>query len=324
MRYTYPQSEELAVLEAFETLEALESYEPADGINTEGLQMLLGPEFRNMAPEEFEELMLERAAEMSPEEAEAYAEFFGKIFRAAKKGLSKVGKWVKKNAGKVGATVGGAVGSIIAPGVGTSVGAWLGNKLGKFAANKSIKGLKKGFKAAKKFIKKRRKQARRSTKASNKAAQQLMALLNNPRLLQSLLAQVTGGKRAESSVTLMVDGEPKEATFGAFMNALSHLAQKAAAEAHIPGKEEIPSYLLDESNNLAVDPGNPGARAEHLLQLLQADYTEVFLEEDEVEYESQEAYDYPEYAEDYPYYEEEEQAPRYDPMTEWFVQAGMM
>ena len=60
------------------------------------------------------------------------------------------------------------------------------------------------------------------------AAAQLMALLNNPDLLKSLLGQVLGGA-GES--TVLVGPQATPIPFGAMMNALESLAAQAAIEA---------------------------------------------------------------------------------------------
>ncbi len=101
------------------------------------------------------------------------------------------------------------------------------------------------------------------------ATAQLLSLLQNPALLQSLLGQLLGGA-GHSSVPVGAQGTP--APFGAFMNALGVLANQAASEAHagFAGEDTrtIPTYLIGPSGELA-DPTIPEHRTRALLERLQ-------------------------------------------------------
>jgi hypothetical protein len=94
-----------------------------------------------------------------------------------------------------------------------------------------------------------------------------MWLLQHPALLQSILGQILG-QAGQGSVPVGSHGAA--APFGAFMNTLSVVANKAAAEAEsataFESFEEMPEYLRDAGGNLrCADPALPESRAEALL-----------------------------------------------------------
>ncbi|MGB7292642.1 MAG: hypothetical protein WBD99_10760 [Thermodesulfobacteriota bacterium] len=137
--------------------------------------------------------------------------------------------------------------------------------------------------------------------AGSSATAQLMSFLQNPKLLQSVLGQVLG-PAGRSSVPVGPKGAP--APFGAFMNALSNLANQAALEANArEDAQETPRYLLDDEGEFKCDPAVPEERAQVLVEQLREDY---FAEADDE--------DDPAGADD-----EEE-----DGLAEWFVEAGLV
>jgi hypothetical protein len=105
------------------------------------------------------------------------------------------------------------------------------------------------------------------------AVAQLMSLIQNPAFLKSLLSQVLG---PGGQPTVPVGSQGTPVSFGPVLNALTSLAGKAAEEAAeaYPGAEsvEATAYLVDPSGNFLVDPADPDARAQRLLELLQEDY----------------------------------------------------
>jgi hypothetical protein len=100
------------------------------------------------------------------------------------------------------------------------------------------------------------------------ATGQLLSLLQHPALLQSIVGQVLGPAGARA---VPVGPAAIPVGFGAFMNALSVLANQAASEAEAYGtldESEATAYLRDASGQLTYDPAVAEERAAALLALL--------------------------------------------------------
>lgn len=107
-----------------------------------------------------------------------------------------------------------------------------------------------------------------------------------------MLGQVLG-KAGHSSVPVGQQGA--SAPFGAFMNALSTLANQAAAEANArEDSQGTPRYLLDKTGNFLCDPAVPEERAGVLLRQLNEGYPAEANDEEE------------------------------DDLTEWLLESGLM
>jgi hypothetical protein len=131
-------------------------------------------------------------------------------------------------------------------------------------------------------------------------------LLNNPQFSQAMQGQVMGDI-GSGTATLQTDNGLTDIPFGALMNTLVELGQQAAEESVRMGSEESDKYLKDKGGNYRLDdPSNPEERAAHVMDLFREDF----------EWKSTKAID----AE----MEEESFTEPYDPLTEWFVSAGMM
>lgn len=213
----------------------------------------VAPEFQALSDEEIDLMLSEVLSSMSPEEIEG---FWGSLKRFAR----RAGRTLVRAAPKILPVAGGALGTLIGGPAGTAIGAKLGGLAGGLVRSA---GRPRG---------RRRPASRRRTAipaGGSSATAQLMALLRNPALLQSLLARAMGGR---GRVEVVAGAEAVEVPFGAFMNALEQLAAEAALEAHESGLGEAatPEYVLDEEGFPLEDAALPEARAEMLLELLHA------------------------------------------------------
>jgi hypothetical protein len=101
------------------------------------------------------------------------------------------------------------------------------------------------------------------------AAALLQQLFSSPALAQGLAQGILGGSTAPREVVLEIagnDGQSEQVgiPLGAVMNTISHLASEAMLEfnaATHPSESDVPEYLVGESGEFIVDPGDPAARA---------------------------------------------------------------
>jgi hypothetical protein len=133
----------------------------------------------------------------------------------------------------------------------------------------------------------------------NAAVAQLMALLSNPQLIQSLLANLMGTQGPQAGATVQQpSGQTTQIPFGALMSTLSECAMRAAEESVANGGYETEDYLQNHQGRyLIADSSDPGEHADYVLGLLNDNYS------------------YPANAAQESYH---------DPLTEWFVAAGMI
>lgn len=228
------------------------------------IREVLSPEFRNLYPEEIDTLLEDIFSGMSPEEIESFWNTLKGIGKAAK-GIAA--KAIPVAAPVIGSMFGGPLGGAIGSKVGKLAGQALGGEP-KATAQAQIPG------------------------GGSSATAQLMSFLQNPAFLQSMLGQVLG-KAGSSSVPVGQQGT--SAPFGAFMNALSTLANQAAAEANArEDSQETPRYLLDKKGNFLCDPAVPEERARVLIEQLSDGYTVEADDEGE------------------------------DDLTEWFMESGLL
>ncbi len=226
----------------------------------------VSPEFANLSDAEIDDMLGEVFAEMSAEEIEGFFKSLGRIAR-------KAGRTLAKAAPSVLPVAGGAIGTLLGGPVGTAIGAKLGGVAGGLIGR-----------AAAPRRRRRRRRAVRGRRSAvpaggSSATAQLLSLLNNPALLQSLLSRVIG---APGRVEVVAGGEGIDIDFGSLMNALGELSSEAAREAHEEGAANggLPEYLLDEHGAPFEDISRPEARAELLLETLnQAEAEERMLEE---------------------------------------------
>ncbi|MDN3514153.1 MAG: hypothetical protein NG747_07115 [Candidatus Brocadia sp.] len=211
----------------------------------ETIRGVMAPEYRDLDPEDIDAMLEDVFAGMSPEEIESFWSTLGNIGKSVG---SIAAKAIPVAAPILGTALGGPVGGAIGGAVGKLAGKALGGTPGK-----PIGG-----------------QPSQVPGGGSPAVSQLMSFLQNPALLQSILGQVLG-KAGRSTVPVGQQGA--SAPFGSFMNALSTLANQAAAEANAgEDSQGTPSYLLDEQGNFLCDPAVPEERAQVLIEQLHEAY----------------------------------------------------
>ena len=287
----------------------------------EAVRLVLGDKEGTLSEDHIKLILQEAEAQLSPEEMEILEGFFSKIGRGLKKfgkGVVRIGKKALPIVGKVAQIAAPIVGTVLGGPAGAMLGAKIGNIAGKVTqigkATKGLGALFGGGRPARPTPIKRQlfqpqpqriphnttlKGNQQLLQRNQPAANQLLGLLQNPALLQSLLGQVLGG-RSQGTVRMTTpnQGGTSNIPFGAFMNLLGQLSTQAAIEANGHVTDE-PTYLYDSQGEFAIeDPASAKARAEHLLQILHENTVDN--------------YSLPE--------------PRInqDPMTEWFVKSGMI
>jgi hypothetical protein len=222
-----------------------------------GLRAAVAPQYRTLPIERLASTLSARLATMTPEQAEDFLS-----------GLASLGKAI--------APVAAQVLPAAAPLIGTAIGGPVGGMLGGLAgqyAGQALAGAS-GARPAAALPMPGAAPARMASPspapagARAPASMQLLSLLQNPHLLQSILGQIMG-TTGTGSVPVGAGGAP--APFGSFMNALSVLANQAASEAGgADEQEDVPAYLLDARGRPRCDPAVPEERAAVLLQELRA------------------------------------------------------
>lgn len=223
----------------------------------------IAPEFARYSDEEIDLMLGEVFAGMSPEEIENF--------------WKSIANFARKAAPTVLPIVGAAVGTYFGGPAGTAIGAKLGGLAGKY-----VSGAAAPRRRPARGIRRHPAAGRRSAvpPQGSSATAQLLNLLNNPALIQSLLSRLMG---ASGRVEVIAGAEILDVEVGSLLNAVEQLAAEAAREAHEDGVAEsnMPEYLLDEDGVPSEDAGYPEVRAELLLELLNA----AEAEEREAEYE---------------------------------------
>lgn len=258
----------------------------------------LAPQYRHLPTEYIEQIIEQSFGEgVSPEDVEGFFSDIGKFAKKAGKTIAKAAPAILPVAGTVvgtalggpvGAAVGGALGSAaggaigsamkgkkpsvsgIAGSVATGLGGALpgpaGAILGKAGAALSGK-TPGGIVGALPGIAGVAGSALKGKLSAGGSAAQLLKLLTQPKVMQSLQAMSLGQAGKQS---IPVAGA--QVPVSAFANLIGTLANQAIAEQHALGlyeAESIPSYLLNAEGELVVDPAVPEQRATALLSLLQ-------------------------------------------------------
>ena len=239
----------------------------------------IAPEFSNLSDEDIDVMLGEIFADMSPEEIEG---FFGSLGSLAR----RAGRTLVKAAPTILPIAGGAVGTLIGGPAGTAIGAKLGGVAGRLVGSATTRRKRRRPATSPRLPQRPAPGGRPPVPgrqsavpaSGSSATAQLLALLNNPALLRSLLSRVLG---AGGRTGVIADGEMIDVDCGSLLNALGELAAEAAREAHEDGVAGtgLPEYLLDEEGGLIDDAGRPEVRAELLLELLNASETEEQLTE---------------------------------------------
>jgi hypothetical protein len=223
------------------------------------IREIVSEEYRDLPVEELEALVINELTGMPPMVIEGFFSSLKKIgkkvWKRGKKLAKKVGKVAKKalpivqKAAPLLSFVPGV--GPVAMGIGGAAGV-LGNLMGS-------KGKAPG------------------------AIGKLGSLINNPKMLQAVAAQMLP-KIGRKSIP--VGRNKTRVPVGAFMNLLGMLTNKAAAEMNAlgTGTQETPNYLIDQEGELLCDPAVPEERARVLWKLLE-----------EADREEQPLYGYPGY-----------------------------
>lgn len=236
--------------------------------------------------------------------AEDFGSFIKSVGGIAKKALPVVAPILQTAAPLVGTTFGGPVGGMIGTQVGNLLGNYAGTPAPKATRNMpaaappaQAPGMRPALSPA----------TPKPVVDVNPFASQLMALLSNPQLLQAVMGQ-TLGNVGNGNASVQLQNSVETIPFGAMMNTLSELAQRAAEESLRTGSMESENYLTDNYGNYRIgDPSNPEERADAVMELLREDYrwrNGISSEEEEN------------------YIENHDKA--LDPLTEWLVSAGMV
>ncbi|MBI4495982.1 MAG: hypothetical protein HY697_03505 [Deltaproteobacteria bacterium] len=235
--------------------------------NYDILRQMLKPEFQNLSDSEINHLLQNVLSRMSPEEVEGFWDTVKSLGRGVLGAAQQV-------APKVLPIAGGALGTLAGGPVGTAFGTQLGQMASKVMAGPQPPSAAPGV-TPQPTLPQPAPGAAVPVAApippgGTSAVGQLMSLVQNPAFLQSLLAHALG-PAAQKTVSVGAQGTP--ASIGSLMNALSSLAGLVAREAaeSYPDTEslEATAYLQDASGAFVVDPADPDARSQRLLQLLQ-------------------------------------------------------
>ncbi len=262
----------------------------------DAIRQVLRPEYRNLTNAEIDALLQQILGRMSPEEIEGF-------WDTVKNVAGQVGSALKQAAPALLPVAGAALGTIVGGPAGTAIGGQLG-QMGAQLISPQKPPTPPPMPAAPAAAAAAAAPGAAAPAAApippggTSAVGQLMSLIQNPALLKSLLGQVLG---LAGQQTVPAGSQGTQLSFPALMNALSSLAGKAAQEAAeaYPGVEsvEATAYLLDPNGNFLVDPADPDARAQRVLELLREDYLAK-------------AY--------------EPAGGSYDPLTEWFIEANLV
>jgi hypothetical protein len=261
-----------------------------DGDAYEALRPLLTEDWRDAPPGEIEALLDDITSSMTAEEAESFWSTVSNIGRSI---APIAGQVLSVAAPIVGGAVGGPVGAALGNTVGSLAGGALSSLGGRPAApvaaavraplSAAVAGVANaatraipGIAAAAVPVAAAVAPAITAVApavaaplagagAGSSATSQLLSLLQNPQMLQSMLQQLLG---AAGGSAVAVGSGGASAPFGAFMNALSVLAGRAAGEAESESTDA--SYLYGANGELIADPNSPDERAAALLAHLQS------------------------------------------------------
>jgi hypothetical protein len=232
---------------------------------------VLGGTYANAAPETVDRALYAATSRLTSEQAENFWSALGNL---AKKAAPIAAQVLPIAAPIVGTVIGGPAGTAIGSAVGNLAGQALGGAGGpRLPGPAAMAALPLGGAPAIPGTPMPQSLASAGgTATGGGIAAQLMSFIQNPAFLQSLLGQVAGGSAA-GTVPVGAQGAP--APFGAFMNALSVLANHAASEsAEAFGEslaetnDDVPAYMLDWSGRLRGDPASPESRAFVLVEQL--------------------------------------------------------
>jgi len=230
-----------AYIEAWiEDVEDVDDYERPE---IQAFRSVVAPAYRHLPTEALEAMVASVMEDLPPEVAESFWGSLGKI------------------AGQVLPVAAPLLGSVIGGPAGGAIGGLVGNLAGGLLGGGGQGGTPRPAAPAAAAP-----APTSSAAAGGGAAGQLMQLLQNPALLQSLLGRLTG---PTGSSRVPVGSRGQSAALGAMMGALGALANQAAIEAAAESDgETLPSYLFDPNGQALCDPAVPLQRAQILVDQL--------------------------------------------------------
>lgn len=270
--YAFPEEiDEVDIDETFEDAELEEALSELDHL-AEAFSGVLHEDYAEASPETADEALYAILESVSPAEGFNFGKILRSVSKAAKQVMSDpvVGQVVTQAL----PVAGGAVGTFIGGPVGTALGTQLGQVAGSALAG-SAAPARRGAAPAKRAA-----PTVPGPQQGSAAAAQLLQLTQDPNVLKSLLA-LSLGSHGRQSIQVS-PGSPK-VPVGGFMNLLSTLANRAAADADALAESSPDStaYLQDADGEFTVDPAVPEQRAEALYRMLMNSANEVLLAEAE-------------------------------------------
>lgn len=220
-------------------------------------EFVLTPEYSRLSDSEIEQVVEGILSGMSPEEVEGFWNTLGNLAKSVGGGVAQIAPTILPAAGTVvGTMFGGPVGAALGGALGSAAGQALG-QVGRRPSPTAPSAPRPVQPMVSAPV----------PTGGTSATAQLMSLLQNPALLQSILGQVLGNAGV-SNVPVGTQGAA--APFGAFMNALSQLATQSAIETntHQNNESAIPTYLLNERGDFRCDIAAPEQRAAALMESL--------------------------------------------------------
>lgn len=272
----------------------------------ESIRFMLGDEDEVLSDEQVWLILEEAERTMSAAEFK----FLKKAAQKVGRGLKKFGKKAVKF-GKKALPVVGRLAQIAAPIVGTIIGGPAGAKIGGMVSQ-GIGALMGGGNPmpptrppspfTPPILPQNTQLAGVTQLLSNRqpAANQLLGLLQNPALIQSVLGQILGG-RGGGTVKLNTPnmGGRSNIPFGAIMNLLGQLSTQAAIDASEYVEDE-PTYLYDQYGEFMID--NPASSEDRAALVREMLYEHTL----------------------HNYALPTEHTEGYDSMTEWFLRAKLI
>ncbi len=295
----------------------------------EAIRLALGPGYESISDIEADRIAGRLLSQMSPEEQEGFLSSLGRIAKSA-------GRTVVKALPTVAPIAGSLIGTAFGGPAGTAIGGAIGNMVGGLATRGTppttgqaprrppvpthAPPIPRRIPPSTAAPQSRPQIAPNpgATSLGSGAAAQLLSLIQNPQLLNSLLGQLLNAREA---VDIEVKGEAVQVPFSAFMNTLAYLAEEAALEARPTAAGSVPEYLMDAEGQYLVDPSSDQERVSILLTQLADDSASRYHRLAKVRVQKPSRLSRREYE----YFEEEiEDFSPYDPLTEWFLERGMI
>lgn len=283
----------------------------------DSIRGLLAPQYRHMGDSQVAELLRNSFENMSHAEQEAFAAFSlqnaqENFFSDIGRGLSQFARaapGILRTVAPIAQTALPIVGTLVGGPAGTAIGGALGGLLGNLAgggnSGNTNQKMPRHSPLPQTGLQTVGQPQVPTNPSVNPAAAQLMSLLNNPQLIQALLGQVLG-RVGNGSASAQTTTQQTPIPFGALMNTISELAERAAEESIQTGSYASESYLMNGVGQYRVmDPSSREQRADAVMELLNEDYYYR---------RSSSAVQYPSSQED----------AGYDQVSEWLVSAGLI